>query len=140
MNFKGIELFPEPTYGGAKAALALPKKWAMAHIPLNKIDPKKEFDVALQEYMFEHPDTLAEFQEFEEDIERYQMVMVCTNLTYQQVVALEHKFTISEYNELLRMCKDILGEESVKDFLQRLKASMSSPPDEKKEEETSPNE
>lgn len=139
MKYKGIELFPEPTYGGAKMALALPKKWSVAHIPINKLNPKKEFDVALQEYMFEHPDLLAEFEEFEADIERYQMVMVCTNLTYQQVVALENKFTISEYNELLRMCKDILGEESVKDFLQRLKASMSSPPD-KKPKDTSPNE
>lgn len=128
MKCKGIELNTEPSYGSVKRVKSVSQNWLINHIPMDGLDPTKDFGEECRKYMFGHPDLLAEFMSFNEDVESHRLIMLCskTPLTYQGVVELSENMGFKEFNALVEKCKSIIGFQSVEDFLSTLQTNMSS--------------
>jgi hypothetical protein len=134
MKFKGVELFERPTCGAVQRVEDLSDEWYLSNIPIGKLDKSKEYDVAMEEFLGEHPELLAKFTIFKKRMEGVRLVMLCTNLSYREVVRLQDKLAYEDYEKLKQECKAIIKAESVDDFLERLKIDTSTPPDEEKQE------
>lgn len=134
MKFKGVKLFERPTCGAVQRVEDLSDEWYLSNIPIAKLSKTKDFDVAMEEYMGEHPELVAKLSMFKKRMESARLVMLCTNLTHREVLRLQDMMAYEDYQLLLQECKAIIKAASVDDFLQRLQTDTSIPPDETKEE------
>ena len=132
MKFKGIELYYKPTYGAVMNVEEVVNDWLLAHIPILELDQKKEFELAIQEYLYAHPAILGEQMKFNKSIGQDRLVMLVTNKTLPEVQHLKNIMAYEDYLDLITKCKNVLGFEEVDDFLERLKTNTSTPPDENK--------
>lgn len=135
MKFKGVELYPKPTFGAVQDVEDVLGEWILSNIPLKDLDVTKDLDVALQDYAASHPDYFAKQTAFQKRMENVRLVMLCTNLTRREVEKLQRRLSYEDYKKLLEECKAIINAPTVDDFLERLKSDTSTPPDETRTEQ-----
>jgi hypothetical protein len=78
------------------------------------MDQKLTLSEAFEQATMDNPKLFAELKRFQEDVDEYKEIMLATTLTYEGVVELEDTLSISEFDELVAICKEATG--GVQDF------------------------
>jgi hypothetical protein len=114
MEYKGITIYKEPRRGSVRRLSDLETTWYLEHLPLTKMDQKLTLSEAFEKATMDNPRLFAELKRFQEDVDDYKEIMLATTLTYEGVVELEDTLSISEFDELVAICKEATG--GVQDF------------------------
>jgi hypothetical protein len=109
MDYKGITIYPEPRHGSVKRVQKLKNQWYMKHLPLTQLDQSMSIPDAIQKSMSENPELLFQFQDFLDNADEYQEIMLATTLSYDDILQLEDKVTSKEFQELVEICKNATG-------------------------------
>jgi hypothetical protein len=115
MQLHGIEIYSEPRRGSVRRVQNLKTSWYLKHLPLDKINQTSTINQAFNECVKNDPALLAEFLEFQKDIGVVQEIMLATTLTYDDVLELENKLSVKEFDEFVAQCKNAVGG-GVQDF------------------------
>jgi len=114
MQLYGIEIYSDPRRGSVRRVQNLTTSWYLKHLPLDKINQTTTIDQAFNECVKNDPALLAEFLEFQRDIDIVQEIMLATTLTYDDVLKLEDQLSVKDFDELVEKCKAAVGD--VHDF------------------------
>jgi hypothetical protein len=114
MEYKGITIYSEPRRGSVRRLSDLETTWYLEHLPLTQMDQKLTLSEAFEQATMDNPKLFAELKRFQEDVDEYKEIMLATTLTYEGVVELEDTLSISEFDELVAICKEATG--GVQDF------------------------
>jgi hypothetical protein len=109
MKWKDITIYDEPRKGSVKRVQNLKNQWYIRNLPLEKLDQKMTVSDAITECLSKDPELLFKFTEFQQDVEDYQIIMLATTMTYDEVKALEDEITVKEFDELVNACKTAIG-------------------------------
>jgi hypothetical protein len=115
MQLQGIEIYSEPRRGSVRRVQNLKTSWYLKHLPLDKLNQTVSIDRAFNECVKNDPALLAEFLEYQRDIGVVQEIMLATTLTYDDVLELENKLSVKEFDEFVAQCKNAVGG-GVQDF------------------------
>jgi hypothetical protein len=115
MQLYGIEIYSEPRRGSVRRVQNLKTSWYLKHLPLDKLNQTVSIDRAFNECVKNDPALLAEFLEYQRDIGVVQEIMLATTLTYDDVLELENKLSVKEFDEFVAQCKNAVGG-GVQDF------------------------
>jgi hypothetical protein len=115
MEMYGIEIFKEPRRGSVRRVHNLKTSWYLKHLPLGELNQQMTIDQAFNESIKKDPSLMAEFLPFQADVSTVQEIMLATTLTYDDVLVLENKLTVKEFDKFVEACKNALGG-GVQDF------------------------
>lgn len=125
MQLYGIEIYSEPRRGSVRRVQNLKTSWYLKHLPLDKLNQTVSIDRAFNECVKNDPSLMAEFLEFQKDIGVVQEIMLATTLTYDDVLDLENKLSVNEFDDFVAQCKNAVGG-GVQDFSEESGSDTSS--------------
>ena len=130
MKFKMPPTCEKPTFGTVKRVNAIVNRWIVRNVPLEKLDIKKDAKKEVEKLIRSDMNLRASFCDMMQEMESRRMVMLGKNITEAEAAKLEDLLPYDEYEAMLDEIKQILNIETVEDFLDKLKKSTSTRPEE----------